>query len=130
MKKRIPYIILSVIFIILCIIIVLVFAKNQFIRGFVGDAVIVMFLYSFVKSFIEIKPLPLSVGITIFAYLIEFSQYIKIVPLLGFQENLFTRIVFGSVFDPLDLLAYTLGGFLIYLLDNFLSSKIKSSLNH
>lgn len=129
MKKRIPYIVLSIIFIILCVIIVLTFAKNQFIRGFVGDAVIVMFLYSFVKSFIEIEPLSLSVGITIFAYVIEFSQYIKIVPLLGFQENLFTRIVFGSVFDPLDLLAYTIGGILIYYLDTFLRIRLKSFQN-
>lgn len=94
-----------------------------------GDAVIVMFLYSFVKSFIEIEPLSLSVGITIFAYVIEFSQYIKIVPLLGFQENLFTRIVFGSVFDPLDLLAYTIGGILIYYLDTFLRIRLKSFQN-
>ncbi len=126
MKKRIPYIIFSLIFIILCILIVLAFASNQFIRGFVGDAVIVMLLYSIAKSFRDFDNLKLSLGITIFAYLIEFSQYIKIIPLLGFQENYFTRIVFGSVFDPFDLLAYTVGGVSIFHLDTYFSRKYNS----
>jgi len=117
MKLRLPYILLSLLFLSLCVLIVVLFSSNQFIRGFLGDAVIVMFLYSFAKSFRNFHSLYLSIGITLFAYAIEFSQYLKIIPLLGFKENFFTRIVFGSVFDPLDLLAYTIGGVSIYLLD-------------
>lgn len=117
MKTRLPYILLSLLLLTLCVLIVIFFSNNTFIRGFLGDAVIVMFLYSFTKSFKNFHSLYLSIGITLFAYAIEISQYFKIIPLLGFKENLFTRIVFGSVFDPLDLLAYTIGGVSIYLLD-------------
>lgn len=123
MKKRIPYILLSLLFLILCALIVSLFSSNQFIRGFLGDAVIVILIYCFAKSFKNFSPLPLSIGVTVFAYGIEFSQYFKIITLLGFKENLFTRIVFGSVFDPLDLIAYTIGGTIIYFLDRKVISK-------
>lgn len=124
MKNKIPYILISLFLFILCILIVVLFSSNPFIRGFLGDAVIVMLLYSVTKSVRDFDSLWLCVGVTVFAYLIEFSQYLKIIPLLGFQENLFTRIVFGSVFDPLDLLAYTIGGIMIYILDINIIKKI------
>jgi hypothetical protein len=124
MRKKLIYVSLSLFLFILCILIVVLFSSNSFIRGFLGDAVIVMLLFCGAKSLRDFDSLWLCVGITIFAYLIEFSQYLKIIPLLGFQENFFTRIVFGSVFDPLDLLAYTIGGIIIYFLDIFIIKKI------
>ena len=122
--KRFPYIVSSLILFILCILIVVLFSSNGFIRGFLGDTVIVILLYSLLKSIKDFDSLLLSVGITLFAYAIEISQYFKIIPLLGFQENFFTRIVFGSVFDPLDLIAYTIGGLLAYFLDKNMIKKI------
>ena len=83
-----------------------------------------MFLYSVAKSVRDFDSLMLSVGITLFAYSIEISQYFKIIPLLGFRENFFTRIVFGSVFDPLDLIAYSIGGLLAFFLDRNIIKKI------
>ena len=122
--KRFPYIVSSLILYILCILIVVLFSSNGFIRGFLGDTVIVILLYSLMQSIKDFDSLLLSVGITLFAYTIEITQYFKIIPLLGFQENFFTRIVFGSVFDPLDLIAYTIGGLLAYFLDKNMIKKI------
>jgi len=76
------------------------------------------------QSIKDFDSLLLSVGITLFAYAIEITQYFKIIPLLGFQENFFTRIVFGSIFDPLDLIAYTIGGLLSFFLDRIIIKKI------
>ncbi|EKO14047.1 PF10990 domain protein [Leptospira kirschneri str. H1] len=53
----------------------------------------------------------------------EILQYFKIVSLLGFQENYITKIVFGSVFDPLDLIAYFIGAVLILYLDKSILQK-------
>ncbi len=117
MRKKLFFLSLSLFLFILCVLIVILFSSNPFIRGFLGDAVIVMLLYSSAKSVRDFDSIWLCVGIIIFAYLIEISQYFKIITLLGFEENLFTRIIFGSVFDPLDLLAYTIGGIMIYILD-------------
>ncbi|HRG48813.1 MAG TPA: DUF2809 domain-containing protein [Leptospiraceae bacterium] len=122
--KRFPYIVLSLILFILCILIVVLFSSNGFIRGFLGDTVIVILLYSLMQSIKDFDSLLLSVGITLFAYAIEITQYFKIIPLLGFQENFFTRIVFGSIFDPLDLIAYTIGGLLSFFLDRIIIKKI------
>lgn len=116
MSNKIKYLIATILLFILCIFIVILFSKQPFIRGFVGDVVIVMLLFCFFKIFKNFDSLRLSIGVTLFAYFIEFTQYIKIIPLLGLKENYFTKIVFGSVFDPMDLLAYTIGGIAIYLL--------------
>lgn len=127
-KYRLRYVILSLLLFILCVLIVVLFSQNQFIRGFLGDAVIVMLIYTFMQSFSTWNSLKLSIGVTIFAFIIEFLQYLKIIKLLGFEENLFTRIVFGSVFDPLDLMAYALGGVTIYFLDRYWILKPERSL--
>jgi hypothetical protein len=117
MKEKIPYLLLTIISFLFCVFIVLFFSDFPFIRGFLGDAVIVILLFSFIKIFYNIDSLKLSFALIIFSYFIEFTQYLKIIPLLGFKENFLTRIIFGSVFDPFDLLAYTLGGISAYFID-------------
>ena len=77
-KYRLRYVILSLLLFILCVLIVVLFSQNQFIRGFLGDAVIVMLIYTFMQSFSTWNSLKLSIGVTIFAFIIEFLQYLKI----------------------------------------------------
>jgi hypothetical protein len=122
MKEKIPYLLLSIISFLFCVFIVLFFSDSPFIRGFLGDAVIVILLFNSIKIFFNFENLKLSVVLILFSYCIEFTQYIKIIPLFGFKENLLTRIIFGSVYDPLDLLAYTFGGISAYFIDRFFIS--------
>ncbi|MBM9499892.1 DUF2809 domain-containing protein [Leptospira sp. 201903071] len=82
-----------------------------------GDLIIVMVLYSFFKSIADIDSVKLSIFIILISFVLETLQYFKIVRLLGFQENYLTKIIFGSVFDPLDLFAYLIGVFLIFFID-------------
>jgi hypothetical protein len=44
-------------------------------------------------------------------------QYLKIIRLLGLDENLAARLIIGSVFDPFDLIAYTIGAIAVYIID-------------
>ncbi|MBM9577546.1 DUF2809 domain-containing protein [Leptospira sp. 201903070] len=117
MKRRLIYAGLLFFFLSLCFVIVQFFDSNRLIRGFLGDLIIVMVLYSFFKSIADFDPVKLSISIILFSFVLETLQYFKIVRLLGFQENYLTRIIFGSVFDPLDLLAYLIGVFLIFCID-------------
>lgn len=122
MNVKLKYLLLCLTTFILCVIIVLIFSSHGFIRGFLGDLVIVILLFSLVKTFYLFSNLKLAIAVVLFAYLIEFTQYIKIIPLLGFKENFITKIIFGSIFDPFDLLAYTLGGIISYFIGNQLES--------
>lgn len=123
MKKKTVFIALTFIILFLCAAIVLFFQNQPFIRGFLGDMLIVMLFYTGIKSLFSVPPVKLSLGILVAAFLTEFLQLCKIIPFLGFQENLFTRLVFGSVFDPWDLLAYLTGVILIFSLDSLFIQK-------
>ena len=52
-------------------------------------------------------------------------QYIKIIQLIGFKENIITKIIFGSVFDPLDILAYSIGIIFLLIINNYKKIKFK-----
>jgi len=86
-----------------------VFVHDTFIRPFLGDLLAVILLYAILRIFIVNKGVKLVLAVLLFSFLIEFSQYFHILNLLGWQENKFLSIVLGATFDPLDLLAYSLG---------------------
>lgn len=124
MKQRLIYVGFLFFFLSLCFIIVQFFDSNRLIRGFLGDLVIVMVLYSFFKSIADFDSVKLSIFIISFSFLLETLQYFKIILLLGFKENYLTKIIFGSVFDPFDLLAYLIGVFLIFSIDTRIILKL------
>ncbi|MGS0730155.1 ribosomal maturation YjgA family protein, partial [Shewanella sp. 0m-11] len=83
--------------------------NDGFIRPFIGDLLVVIWMFLLLASFINLSPIKLSVSVLILAYSIEIAQYFKLVNLLGLQNNSFARTVIGSTFDWLDFLAYSLG---------------------
>jgi hypothetical protein len=87
----------------------LIFNSNHFIRGFIGDAVIVMMMYFFFMIFYRFNTFCLAAIILIFSFSIEFMQYLRIFSDNGLEDNPVIKLIFGSVFDPLDLLAYAIG---------------------
>lgn len=110
--KRIKYALLSALFLLLEVLIAL-FVHDDFIRPYIGDALVVILLYCVVRIFIPEKVKLLPVYIFIFACFIEFLQYLNIVELLGLQENKFFGILIGSVFDWSDIISYGAGCILL-----------------
>lgn len=117
MKRRLIYFAISVICFIFCVLIVKLFAKNQFIRGFVGDIIIILLIYFFIKIFYNFHPIKLAIFILLLAFTTEFLQYLNLISILGLEQNMFAQLIIGSVFDPLDLIAYTIGAITVYALD-------------
>lgn len=95
------------------LVVIAVFVHDSFIRPFGGDVLVVVWLYFFMKSFLNMSYLRLSICVLFFAYGVEFAQYFNLVQLLGLQDYRLARIVLGSTFDPMDLLAYTIGWVLV-----------------
>ncbi|WP_146743733.1 DUF2809 domain-containing protein [Aequorivita sp. CIP111184] len=94
------------------------FQFNSFIRGFLGDVLVILLLYSFLKIFIKNNVLKTAVSVLAFAYFVELLQLFKLVEKLNIQSEILL-IIFGSVFDFWDLLAYFLGFLLILLIEKF-----------
>lgn len=117
MKRKLAYFILSAVCFISCLLIVKFFPNTQIIRGFVGDILIVLFMYFMLSVLTNIKPLRLMVFILVFAFVIEFLQAFKLIDLLKLEDNIVAQWVLGSVFDPLDFMAYAMGTFSAYFAD-------------
>ncbi len=123
MKKRLIYLCLSILCFAACALIVIFLNDNRFIRGFVGDIIVISLIYFLIKAFYDFNSLKLVAFTLALAYITEFSQYLRLAYFLGLEHNTIARIVIGSVFDPYDLIAYTIGAFLVYFIDTKLIRK-------
>ncbi len=85
------------------------YMADAIIRPYGGDFLVVMLIYCFVKSFVNTPVIATAIGVLLFAYVIEVSQYFHLVDLLGLQHIKVARIVLGTSFAYIDLLSYTLG---------------------
>ncbi|GMQ57270.1 hypothetical protein AN1V17_16650 [Vallitalea sediminicola] len=125
MKRRLVYILATTICFIICLLIVLLLSHNQFIRGFIGDVVVIILIYCFIKIFVEVDSLKLSISILLFSVLLEILQYLKFINYIGLGQSKVAKIIIGTTFDFRDLLAYVLGTIIVYLLDTKLYDYIK-----
>lgn len=101
------------------------FVHDRFVRPYVGDVLVVILMYCFLKSFFRLPILVGTFGVLAFAFMIEFLQYIAIVDMLGWEKSVLASTVIGTSFAWLDILAYVVGALLILLVENYLSEKIR-----
>jgi hypothetical protein len=96
-----------------------------FIRPYIGDFLVVILIYCFLRSFFKVSILKAAIGTLIFAYLVEFMQYLNLIQKLGLQNSKIANLILGNLFEWIDLLAYTLGIGLVLLIERIESPKIK-----
>ena len=85
-----------------------IYARDDFIRPFVGDVIVVIVLYALVRVCVPQKWYGLSAAVFVFAVLVEFSQKIPLADALGIS-NPFLRILMGTSFAWADILCYAVG---------------------
>lgn len=84
------------------------YVRDAFVRPYVGDALVVVLIYCFIRIFIP-QGLPwLPVYVFAFACFIEILQYFRLVNLLG-VTNPVARIILGATFDFKDIISYATG---------------------
>ena len=91
------------------------FVHDRFIRPYVGDVLVVMVLYTFVRIFVPERIKVLPVYLFGFAVLVDLAQYFRIVERLGLEDNRFFSVLIGSVFDIKDVICYAVGTILIVI---------------
>lgn len=111
-KKRLIYTLITIALLTIEVLIAL-FVHDSFIRPYVGDMLVVIVLYTFIRIFIPEKVKFLPSYILCFAVLVEVLQYFRIVELLGLADNRFFSVLIGSVFDIKDIICYAVGCLLI-----------------
>lgn len=99
----------ATLFLFLIEVLIALYVHDRIIRPYIGDLIVVILIYCFVKSFLNTPVWPTAIGVLIFSYTIEVLQYFDLVSLLGLQDSELARIVIGRSFAWADLLAYTVG---------------------
>ncbi|MBT1687090.1 ribosomal maturation YjgA family protein [Dawidia soli] len=85
------------------------YVHDALIRPYLGDVLVVILLYCFVRTFLSTPVLPTAIGVLLFSYFVELLQYLRIVEVLGLGKSTIARIVIGTLFSWLDILCYTAG---------------------
>jgi len=85
------------------------FVHDRLIRPYIGDVIVVILIYCFVKSFFNIAVLPTAVGVLLFAFGIETLQYFNIIVHLGLEKSKLATTVIGNSFAWMDLFTYVIG---------------------
>lgn len=90
-------------------VLIALYVHDTFIRPYVGDFLVVILIYCFVRAFFTWPVIATALGVLLFSYAVEVLQYFKIVNILCLQDITFARIIIGTDFAWADMLAYTLG---------------------
>ena len=112
-----PFYAISTLLLFIIEVLIALFVHDQFIRPYIGDFLVVILIYCFVKSFLNTPVVPTAIGVLLFAYTVELLQYFRIVEVLGLQHSRAARIIIGSAFEWQDMLAYTLGVLVVVLVE-------------
>lgn len=112
MKRRILYLMATIILLVVEVLIAL-YVHDDFVRPYLGDVLVVVVIYTFVRIFVPEKVKLLPLYIFIFAVVVEILQWFHIVNILGLADNRFFSVLIGGVFDVKDILCYGAGCILL-----------------
>lgn len=104
-------------------VLIALFVKDALIRPYGGDFLAVIMLYAFARAMVNWPAIRVALAALGIAYAIEIAQYLDLLSWLGWQDNTLARVVLGSSFEWIDMLAYTLGAVAAYYLDIWLSHR-------
>jgi len=82
---------------------------DRIIRPYIGDFLVVILIYCFIRTFFNISIIKAALGVLLFAYFIEILQFFELIKKLGLQHSVLAKIILGNFFEWIDLVAYTLG---------------------
>ena len=108
MKKRILYAV-ATLFLLLIEVIIALYVHDDFIRPYVGDVLVVIVIYTFIRIIVPEKCKLIPLFLFVFAAGVELLQLANIVEILGVADNKFLKILIGSVFDIKDIACYAVG---------------------
>lgn len=91
------------------------FIRDRFIRPYVGDMLVVILIYMFIRILVPGGFQFLVWYVFLFALCVEMLQYFHLVHMLGLDKNRLAMIILGSTFDIKDILCYFTGCLLIRL---------------
>lgn len=107
-------------------VLIALYVNDRIIRPYLGDVFVVILIYCFIKSFLDLKVIPTAIFVLLFAFGVETLQYFNVVEKLNLQNSKIARTVIGTSFEWMDLLAYLIGISIVLIVEKFRKSKTES----
>jgi hypothetical protein len=95
------------------------YINDSFIRPYLGDVLVVILIYCFLKSFLKLPVLIVAIFVLAFSFTIEFLQFLNIVEKLGLEKSKIARTVIGTSFSWIDLLTYIIGITIVLIIEKY-----------
>lgn len=94
------------------------FVHDNFIRPYIGDILVIILMYTFIRGVIDKKIKILPIYLFLFALFVEVMQYFKVIELLNLENNKVASIIMGTSFDIKDILCYFIGSMILIIYEN------------
>lgn len=78
------------------------FVHDKIVRPYLGDVLVVILIYCFLRGFFNISVIAASVATLLLAFAVEFLQLFNAVGVLGLEHSRIARTVIGTSFSWLD----------------------------
>ncbi|EOR20475.1 hypothetical protein A500_16975 [Clostridium sartagoforme AAU1] len=91
---------------------------DNFIRPYIGDILVIILMYTFIRGVIDKKIKILPIYLFLFASFVEVMQYFKVIELLNLENNKVASIIMGTSFDIKDILCYFIGSMILIIYEN------------
>lgn len=105
-------------------VLIALFVHDGFVRPYVGDFLVVIFIYCFIKSFLKLSTIKVAGFVLLFSFSIEFLQYFKFVKRLGLGKSALANVILGNAFAWLDLVAYLTGIIAVVVVERVIEKRI------
>lgn len=116
MRKRLCYAVLAIL--ILAVEIIIAKYAKGFVRGSVGDILVVVLIFSIVRTIVpDIATRTLPLYVFLFSCFVELLQLFRFVELIGVQNNPILSTAIGGTFSFLDLLCYAVGSVICFAVE-------------
>lgn len=106
-------------------VLIALFVHDDFIRPYFGDVLVVILMYCFIKSYLNLPVFSVALFVLAFAFLIEILQGCNIVTKIGLEKSKLANVVLGNSFSWIDFLTYIVGFLIIIVTENRLAKKVR-----
>ena len=98
-------------------VVIALYVRDRFVRPYLGDVLAVVLVYLGLRAVTRLRVTAAAICALAIAVLVEFGQLFGFVDRIGLGQNRVARIVFGTGFDPHDLLAYAAGALIVVAIE-------------
>ncbi|WP_264566617.1 DUF2809 domain-containing protein [Flavobacterium sp. N3904] len=104
-------------------VLIALYIHDRFVRPYLGDVLVVILMYCFLKSFLKLPVLNVVLAVLAFSFTIEFLQFLNIVEKLGLEKSKIARTIIGTSFSWIDLLTYIIGITVVLIIEKYWHKK-------